>query len=308
MQSILVTGACGYIGSQLLQSLASIETALTVRLLDNLSTGSYSALRNLPQHHSYEFIEGDILNPYLISKALEGVDVLVHLAAIVLTPMGLTNSRTIQQVNHWGTLTLFEEALKQKVGHVIHLSSTAVYGPKLSPKELGFRPFGAYAQAKYETEKSLESLKSRGLNVTILRLATVYGQAPVTRYDAFINKLISMAATRKQITVHGSGDQTRPALHVKDASGAILFCLDQIAVNQSLNVLEANYSVNEIADSIVADSESVKRQYIDQDIRSHYSFEVSTDLLSDLGWSPEQKLKDEIRKEMHLFTAFRRPL
>ena len=307
-RKILITGACGYVGSQLLQSCAYFGKGAEIRILDNFSSGTYQALMNLPQDCSYELIEGDILNPAVVDYALNDVDIVIHLAAIVKTPMSFGDSTTLEQVNHWGTQNLLEAALTKKVNHFIHLSSTAVYGPTVAGKETHeFRPFGAYAHSKYNAEQTIQTYVERGLPVTMLRLGTVYGVAPVMRFDAVANRFVQLAATKKMLTIFGSGEQKRPLINVQDAIGSIFYCLENSdkTIGKSFNVIEDNFSIKTISEYITEHQQDTRLIYTDQDIRNHYSFEIIDNYLQALGWEPKHRLKESIFKQLDLYKGFK---
>ncbi|HHO56329.1 MAG TPA: NAD-dependent epimerase/dehydratase family protein, partial [Trueperaceae bacterium] len=99
-RAILLTGACGYLGSELIRELAAIYPDKTIRILDNLQNQGYAALMNLPEA-SIEFIEGDILDTQTVEYALQDVDSVVHMAAIVTTPMNFEHPTWVHQINHW---------------------------------------------------------------------------------------------------------------------------------------------------------------------------------------------------------------
>src|SRR5690606_11511956 len=105
-------------------------------------------------------------------------------------------------------------------------SSAAVYGPGGPFDESSVcRPVGAYAQSKWRDEQAITSAGERGLCFTVLRLATVFGRAPVMRFDAVANRFAYLAGVGRPLTVFGSGEQIRPLFHVRDASSALRFCL-----------------------------------------------------------------------------------
>src|SRR5688572_11560649 len=117
--SVLVTGGAGYLGSQLIADLASDPAVAAVRVFDNMSTGRHDALMDLVATKPFEFIEGDILDGHGLDRVLMGIDVVIHLAACVRTPLSFDNAAMLQQVNHWGTATLVEHCLSAKVGRLI---------------------------------------------------------------------------------------------------------------------------------------------------------------------------------------------
>ena len=127
---LLITGGCGYLGSQLLRDLGQgAGSDTTIRILDNLDQGRQTALMDLPAGPNYEFIEGDILDPATVNLALDGVETVIHLAAVVRTPLSFDNPAWLKQVNQWGTANLVEACLQNDVRRLVYTSSTAVYGP-----------------------------------------------------------------------------------------------------------------------------------------------------------------------------------
>ena len=164
--NVLVTGGCGYLGSQLIHSLTAALSGSdsTVRILDNFSQGQPSALTDLPGGVRYEFIEGDVLDPVALGLALQNVEAAVHLAAVVRTPLSFDNPAWLEQVNHWGTAHLAEACLREGFGRLIFASTTAVYGPGgPSTEQDALRPQGHYSQTKLRGEESLCGAALRGL-------------------------------------------------------------------------------------------------------------------------------------------------
>ncbi|HHH53783.1 MAG TPA: SDR family oxidoreductase [Bacteroidetes bacterium] len=305
---LLITGACGYIGSQFLKSLDNLREVYEIKILDNFSSGSKKALLDLPLKHSYQLVEGDILDLSAVAIAMQGVDIVVHLAALVSTPLSFGNLHLSKQVNHWGTNNLLESALKNDVKHFVFVSSTAVYGPTEEECSDTFKPFGSYATSKYDAEKSIESYRYRGLPVTILRMGSVYGIAPITRFDSVVNRFLHQAATNSTITIYGDGSQKRPILHVKDAANAILFVLSkrEKVINKSFNVLEENLSIQKLAEYISSSVLGLRIRYVDQDARTRYSFEINKDLLNEIGWANRFKLSIEFKKDLSHYPSFER--
>jgi len=292
MKSILITGGCGYLGSRLLQLLATDPTleGVTLRILDNLQQRGHHALMALPPSGHYQFIEGDILDPATLRLAMEGVDCVIHLAAIVSTPVSFSNSTWMEQINHWGTARLVETCLTLGIPRLIYASTTAVYGPGGPFTETDpCRPIGPYAQSKLRGEETVMAATSRGLNTTLLRLATLYGYAPTMRFDAAANHLAYLAATGRSLTIKGTGGQRRPVVHVADAARAILLTLHQPEETSSriLNVVASSPSVHELVEAIRDNRPDTPIRYTEQDLLTHLSFEATNDELQALGWDPE---------------------
>ncbi len=290
---ILVTGGCGYLGSQLIRDLAQDEygDAVTIRVLDNMQGGHYRSLMDLPAEGNYELIEGDILDPAAVRQALQGVDAVIHLAAVVSTPMGYSNPIWMEQVNHWGTARLTEACLAAGVKRFIFASSAAVYGPGGPFQEdARCQPVGPYAQSKRRAEMTVEIAGQRGLLTTILRLGTLFGDAPVIRFEAVANRFAYLAGMGRSLTIYGSGKQKRPLVHVRDASSAMRFCLanSQATAGRILNVVGENASILDLVEAVRYSRPEVAVRYTDQDVLTHFSFEADGSALggSGPGWRP----------------------
>jgi UDP-glucose 4-epimerase len=298
---ILVTGAFGYLGSQLLRDLVnSADTnAVAIRALDNTHRGSVRALFDLPSSPGVEFIEGDIMDPLAVREALTNVDAVVHLAALVRTPMSHDNPIWAEQVNHWGTARLVESCLEAGVRRFVYSSTAAVYGPGGPFRETDrARPVGHYAQSKRNAELAVDIAVDRGLQPVVLRFGSLYGTSPALRLDAVVNQLTYLAGIGRPLPVHGAGEQRRPSVHVRDASSAVQLAL-QIPWSQDqhmFNVVADNPSVNQIVESIRDLRPTVEVRPTEQDTPLHISIEVDGGLLRLQGWEPQHSVRDGIEE------------
>jgi UDP-glucose 4-epimerase len=310
--NVLVTGGCGYLGSQFLRDLPDWidDDRLTVRILDNLQRGRPEALMSLPESAEFEFIEGDLLDPSIQRAALRDIDAVVHLAAIVRTPLSFDDPRWVEQVNHWGTSHLLEACLEAGVEDFVFASSAAVYGPGGPHAETDTcEPMGAYAHSKHGAERSVRSVGRRGIQTTILRLGTVYGWAPVTRYEAVANRFAFLAGTRRPLTIYGDGSQLRPFIHVRDASDVLCWTLtnrDQTE-GETLNAIGGNLSVIDLVEAITDVYPDVETRRTEQDIRTHLSFEVADEKIRSLGWKSMKGIEDGMNGIIERLRGFSTP-
>ncbi|MCB0309546.1 MAG: NAD(P)-dependent oxidoreductase [Bdellovibrionales bacterium] len=292
---ILVTGGLGYLGSQLIRDIVAVNPEITVRVLDNFHSGSYRAIMDLPTIGHYEFIEGDILDPHATRRALEGVSTVIHLAAIVRTPMSFDRTTWVEQVNHWGTAHLLEACLNAKVQRFVFISTTAVYGPsKQSVNENeACLPQGIYAQSKRQAEIAINVAGKRGLQYTIFRLGVLYGLAPVTRFTSFANRFAYLAGIGRPLSIFGDGRQKRSLTHVRNASEAICLVLthpNKIS-GKTFNLVDENISVIQVANIVQSISSHAVFHFTEQDIRTHLSFSADNGLLRATGWQPKISLQ-----------------
>jgi UDP-glucose 4-epimerase len=307
---VLVTGGCGYLGSHLIRDLGNDPrfAPATIHVLDNLQRGQTQALFDLPRSARYRFFEGDILDPATLRRALAGVDAVIHLAAIVHTPMSVENAAWVQQVNHWGTSHLVDACADAGVERIVFASSAAVYGPGGPFREDDVcRPLGHYAQSKRRAEEVLLAARERGIRPQILRLGSFFGLAPVMRLDAVVNHLGYLAGIRRALPVHGTGEQRRPAIHVADASDALRFALAREAGEDGelFNAVSGSPSVNEVVAAIHEALPSARAHYTEQDVLDHLSMDVDGTALREAGWQPTHSLAAGLGELLERFAALR---
>lgn len=306
---VLVTGGAGYVGSRLVRDLTAEATfeGWTIRILDNLQRETFNALADLPEG-KFEFIEGDILDPIALERGLRGVSCVVHLAALVKTPFSFDHPTWTKHVNHWGVARLLEQCLEAGVSRFVFTSSASVYGPG-GPfdEESACDPVGPYSQAKHSAEELVRSAGRRGLSTTILRLGTVFGYAPAVRFDAVPNRLAYLVCIGRPVTIHGSGEQTRPILHVNDASSAIIHCLreEDMTTGCTYNVIGDNVSINQCFEALSNSRDLLRSRYTDQHVLTQFSLTVSPEAFLETDWKPEIRLEDGLAEILDRLGRFR---
>lgn len=212
----LITGGAGFIGSNIGASL--LRQGIDVTVLDDLSSGYRDNLECLPGAH---FIEGDIRDPSAVSRAIEGCEVVFHLAASVGNKRSIDHPQQDTAINVNGTLTVLEAARNAGVRKVVISSSAGLYGElKTIPisEDHPIDPLTPYGVSKLYSEKmALAFSHVYGLEAICLRYFNVYG--PHQRFDAYGNviPIFAFKALRGEpITIFGDGSQTRDFVHVND--------------------------------------------------------------------------------------------
>ncbi len=228
MARVLVTGGAGFIGSHLVHAL--VERGDRVRVLDNFSTGKRENLAGLENH--IELIEGDLLQPLDIEKALKHTEFVFHEAAFISVPESIENPRACYQVNVQGTIELLETARQAGCKRVVLASSAAVYGASQdTPLRESAPPecLSPYAASKLFNE-TLARLYSQAykLPVVALRYFNVFGprQSPSSAYAAVIPKFIESLHKGSAPLVFGDGRQTRDFIFVEDVVRANLLATE----------------------------------------------------------------------------------
>jgi UDP-glucose 4-epimerase len=216
---ILVTGGAGFIGSHIVEH---FQGRAEVRVLDNLNSGFQSNLKGL----QCEFIHGSILDRKIVERAVQGVDCVFHLAAMVSVPESVRKPEQCVEINTAGTIAVLEAAARAKVKKFIFSSSAAIYGnnpvvPKI--ETMTPEPQSPYARTKLDGEFQCQrfTLES-GLPTVCLRYFNVFGprQNPRSQYAAAVPAFIDRAFKNEPLTVHGDGTQTRDFIFVKDVAAA----------------------------------------------------------------------------------------
>jgi dTDP-4-amino-4,6-dideoxygalactose transaminase/nucleoside-diphosphate-sugar epimerase len=249
---VLVTGGAGYLGSVLVPML--LDDGYEVTVFDRLLFGR-QPLAAVLEHPRFRLIEGDITRLAEHNGFLEGLDSVIHLAALSNDPSCDLKPHLTQRVNFEGTTELARRAARAGVKRFLFASSCSVYGSNpssLVDERSELYPVSLYAAKKAEAEQALFTLSAPGMSVTALRMATLYGLSPRMRFDLAINLMVMNAATRRAIYVLGGGRQWRPFVHVADAAQAFITVMEtptEVVDHEVFNVGSENnnYQIQDLA-------------------------------------------------------------
>ena len=214
---LLLTGGAGFIGSHLVERL--LAAGDRVRVLDDLSTGKRE---NLSHHNALEFVEGDIRDAGLVSRCMEGMDALVHLAAVASVQASIDDPMRTHQVNFDGTLNLLEASRRIGIRRFVYACSAAVYGDAASipvSEDAILNPLSPYAVDKLSGEYYLLHYHRKyNLAATSFRFFNIYGprQDPSSPYSGVISIFVDRLQRNQSVTVFGDGSQTRDFVYVAD--------------------------------------------------------------------------------------------
>ena len=247
---VLLTGGAGYIGTSLSQMLLDTGKVDELIVYDNLSRHNYNLFigaNKLDQR--VKFIQGDILDSRNLRKAVSQVDAVIHLAAKVTTPFADQDAHLFEQVNHWGTAEVTYAVEESQVEKLIYLSSVSVYGSGESARDLNsvLNPKTFYGISKMRGEEHVNRLSNK-LNTHIIRCGNVYGFNRSMRFDAVINKFLFEANFHSKINIHGDGQQHRPFVHIQTVCDHLVGVLFSDESSSTSNLVEHNYSINDIAE------------------------------------------------------------
>lgn len=241
---ILVTGGAGFIGSNLVSYLIK-NNASNVRVLDNLSTGHYKNIAQFEDLSNFEFIKGDIRDVDTCQKACEGMDYVLHQAALGSVPRSITDPITSNDVNVSGFLNMLVAVRDQKVKRLVYAASSSTYGdsqeiPKVEDK-IG-KPLSPYAVTKYVNELYADVFaKTYQMEIIGLRYFNIFGpnQDPNGAYAAVIPKFINLFLNNEAPVINGDGTISRDFTYVDNAVQANIKAMlsdNSTAINQVYNV------------------------------------------------------------------------
>ena len=316
-KTVLVTGGAGFIGSNLCESLLNNNNI--VRCLDNLSTGKKENIIPFLKNKNFIFIEGDIRDLDTCHKAVEGVEIVLHQAALGSVPRSINDPITTNDVNISGFLNMLVAARDAKINRFIFAASSSTYGDsKTLPKveDIIGKPLSPYAVTKYVNELYADVFyKTYGLETIGLRYFNVYGrrQDPNGAYAAVIPKFTQLLMNLESPTINGDGTNSRDFTYIdnvvqmnhlaattdnKDAIGSIFNTAvgDRVNLTQMTSLLkdylaEFNSEIGEV--QIIHGPERLG------DIpHSHASIEKAKNLL---GYNPTHDLAKGLKEAVNWY-------
>ncbi|MNK83850.1 UDP-glucose 4-epimerase [compost metagenome] len=323
----LITGAAGFIGSNLLQTLLSLGQHVTG--LDNFATGHRRNLDevrdsvNEDAWQRFRFIEGDIADLETCKQACEGVNYVLHQAALGSVPRSIKDPITSNQANVVGFLNMLVAARDAEVKRFVYAASSSTYGdhpglPKVEDR-IG-QPLSPYAVTKYVNELYAQVFaRTYGLNSIGLRYFNVFGrrQDPNGAYAAVIPKWIGLLLSGHACAINGDGETSRDFCYVENVVQANLLAATSVraeALNQVYNVAYGEKtSLNELFSLIrdglaravpeLGSQQPTYQEFRQGDIR-HSLADISK-ALTLLGYQPTHSVRQGLEEALDWYVAHR---
>ena len=249
---ILLTGNQGYIGTVLYQYLTQNGYSVT-----GYDSGYYKDCNLTIIADPKKQISKDIRD--VNENDLEGIDIVVHLAALSNDPLGDFDEKITYQINHLSTSKLADISKKMGLKRFIFVSTQSLYGISNTDDELDevnskINPLTAYAKSKYLAEQDLLSMADDNFQVCIFRPSTVFGSSPRLRCDIVYNNLLGSAFTLNKIEIKSDGSPWRPVIHMKDVCQAIHagIVTNSEKINKkiyNIGIRNGNFTVKDIANA-----------------------------------------------------------
>ena len=300
---VLVTGGAGYIGSVLVRQL--LQKNFQVRVLDSLKFGG-DALYDVMMHPHFEFIQGDIRDKQKVDDALQGIEAIVHLAAIVGDPACKMYSEEAQETNWQGSVALFEAAEKYGIKRFVFASTCSNYGKMPDPDSFvteisELRPVSLYAELKVKFEKFiLEEKKDAKVCSTALRFSTVYGFSPRIRFDLTVNEFTRNATLNGEQEIWGA-QFWRPYCHVEDLARSVVLVLESPEQKVRSNVFnvgstEENYNKGMVIEEVCKVVPDVNVHFVEMN-EDPRDYRVNFDKIkNELGYTITKTVPDGVKE------------
>lgn len=247
MKSILITGGAGFIGSNLTEYF--LEKRYKVTCLDNFATGHHHNIQAFLENSNYHFLEGDIRDFSTCQKAVEGIDYVLHHAALGSVPRSIKDPITSNEVNVSGFLNMLTAACDAGVKRFIYAASSSTYGDSESlPKveELIGKPLSPYAITKYVNELYADIFsKTYGMECIGLRYFNVFGrrQDPNGAYAAVIPLFVKQLMNHDSPVINGTGEYSRDFTYIDNV----------IQMNELAMLTDNPEAVNTVYNTAVGD-------------------------------------------------------
>jgi len=307
---LAITGALGHIGSRLIHSLRP-GAYDEVLLIDNMATQRYASLFNLPSGVRFRFVQADVLKADL-ARLFEGIDIVIHLAAITNAAGSFDIQEEVERVNHVGTELVAQACVTTK-SRLIFLSTTSVYGTANDVvdedcAESELKPQSPYATSKLRAEKRLAELaQTSALRFVALRFGTIYGTSIGMRFHTAVNKFCWQACLGEPVTVCRTAlDQKRPYLELGDAVRSLHFVVEKgLFDGRVYNVLTDNATVGDIVRFIKKHVPDLRVELVDSAIMNQLSYTVACERFRSQGFEFHGNLEQGIRATIELLRGVR---
>ncbi|MDN5869887.1 MAG: NAD-dependent epimerase/dehydratase family protein [Nitrococcus sp.] len=319
----LITGGCGFIGRALVAQLLA-EGEHTVRVLDNLSTGSRTELAEIAAFQDLDadvnpadwsaplaLLEGDITDQKAVARGLAGAEVVIHLAANTGVPQSVADPIRDCHANVIGVLNMLEGCRSAGTRRFVFASSGAPLGAQTPPlhEEMAPRPASPYGASKLSGEGYCSAYyQCFGVETVTLRFGNVYGEGSGHK-SSVVAKFIKEALAGQPLEIYGDGSQTRDFIHISDLIDAILRAAEtpaiggeifQIATASETTVLDL---ADKLREAMRAEGMTVPeiRHGATRNGDVARNFSDTSKACARLGWSTTVSLEDGLRRTVRFF-------
>ncbi len=301
---IIITGACGHIGSYVSKNIYKIKKVKEIILIDNFSSQRYSSLFNLKKKLKTYFFNIDVSKSNSLD-IFKNIDLIIHCASLTNAENSFSNKKKMFKNNLGCMKNVIDFCIENK-SKLIHLSSTSVYGKQAKivneDDDSFLKPQSPYADIKLMEENILKKNKHK-LKFMSFRFGTIAGISPGMRFHTAINKFCFNAAIDQKIMIYKTAyNQYRPYLSIKDAFKVFKFCIEKnMFKNDVFNALSQNLTVKQVVGMIRKYKKNAKIKFVNAKIMNQLSYHVDNKKLNNLGLKLNSNIERDIKETLKLF-------
>ena len=301
---ILITGACGHIGSYISENIHKIKKVKNTILVDNLKSNRFDSLFNSKKKNNLNFFIKDLNNINCLNQ-FKDIDLIIHCASMTNAEKSFGKEKEMYNNNINCMKTVIKYCIKNNT-KLVHLSSTSVYGKQVklvdeTCEKKFLKPQSPYAKIKIIEENLLKKNKNK-LNYNTYRFGTISGVSKGIRFHTAVNKFCLNAALNENIHVYKTAThQFRPYLSVLDSFEAFKFTIENnFFHNDIFNVLTGNYTVNQILNKIKKFKKNISINYVNAPIMNQLSYHVDDSKIKNFGLKTKGSLEKDIKNTFKL--------
>lgn len=301
---IIITGACGHIGSYVSENIHKIKKVNELILVDNFNSQRYSSIFKLKNKINTKFYQMDVSKKNSLNM-FKKINLVIHCASLTNAEGSFNVKKEMFRNNLDCMNNVIDYCIKSK-SKLIHISSTSVYGKQVKlvneDDDYFLKPQSPYAEIKLLEEKMLKKNKKK-LKYMSFRFGTIAGVSRGMRFHTAINKFCLNAALNQNIEVYKTAyNQYRPYLSVKDAFKVFKFCIEKNIFNNDVyNVLSGNFTVKQIINIIKKFRKKIKIKFVKSKIMNQLSYFVDDKKIKKLGLVLNFKIENDIKETLKLF-------
>ena len=302
--SLLITGACGHIGSYLAENIHKIKKIKKTILVDNLESNRFCSLFEHGKKNKLKFYLRNIEKENSLDD-FKNIKYVIHCASMTNAEKSF-GKEDLMYKNNIDCLKTVIKFCKKHKAKLFHLSSTSVYGKQTdlvdeNCEEKYLKPQSPYADIKLIEEKMLKK-ESANLTYNTFRFGTIAGVSKGIRFHTAVNKFCLNAAINEDIHVYKTAlHQFRPYLSLSDALKSFKFCIEKdFFQNDIFNILSGNFTVNQILDIIKKYKKKIKVKLVDAAIMNQLSYHVSKKKIEKEGLYLNYNIENDIKNTLKL--------
>jgi len=302
---VLITGACGHIGSFLAENIHKIKSVSKTILVDNLKSNRFNSLYNFEKRNNLSFFLRDLNNLNALND-FHNVDAIIHCASMTNAEKSFGKEKEMYRNN----LNCLKTTMKYCINRntkLIHLSSTSVYGKQTDLVDENcerkfLKPQSPYAKIKLIEEKLLKK-NSNKLRYNTFRFGTIAGVSRGIRFHTAVSNFCFNAAIGEKIKIYKTAlHQYRPYLSIRDSFKVFKFCLEKdFFENDIFNALSGNFTVNQILDKIKKIKKKINVVYVNSPIMNQLSYHVDDQKIKNKGLILKSNIDVDIKDTLLLF-------